>query len=155
MANLVKNANLEIEKAKTISLKRDESFKRYESEIGVLEGYIGKIRSSMLASGLSTEQESILGNILREFDTYITTRVIGEPTRMLGDLAISDARIQSLIREKDAEILRLRDRIFAVEKSRVSGATGESANKIIEVLRGENVKLKNSLSELQAQLGST
>lgn len=98
MANLVKNANLEIEKAKTISLKRDESFKRYESEIGVLEGYIGKIRSSMLASGLSTEQESILGNILREFDTYITTRVIGEPTRMLGDLAISDARIQSLIR---------------------------------------------------------
>ena len=36
MANLVKNANLEIEKAKTISLKRDESFKRYESEIGVL-----------------------------------------------------------------------------------------------------------------------
>jgi hypothetical protein len=35
---------------------------------------------------------------------------------MLGDLAISDARIQSLIREKDAEILRLRDRIFAVEK---------------------------------------
>jgi hypothetical protein len=40
---------------------------------------------------------------------------------MLGDLAISDARIQSLIREKDAEILRLRDRIFAVEKSRTGG----------------------------------
>ncbi len=109
----------------------------------------------MLSSGLTTEQESILGNILREFDTYVTTRVIGEPTRMLGDLAISDARIQSLIREKDTEILKLRDRIFAVEKSRVSGATGEAANKIIEVLRGENVKLKNSLSELQAQLGST
>ena len=36
MANLVKNANLEIEKAKTISIRRDESVKRYESEIGVL-----------------------------------------------------------------------------------------------------------------------
>lgn len=29
MANLVKNANLEIEKAKTISVRRDESVKRY------------------------------------------------------------------------------------------------------------------------------
>lgn len=54
---------------------------------------------------------------------------------MLGDLAISDARIQSLIREKDAEILKLRDRIFAIEKHKVSGGSSEAANKIIEVLR--------------------
>ena len=50
---------------------------------------------------------------------------------MLGDLAISDARIQSLIREKDAEILKLRDRIFGLEKSKLTGGTSESANKII------------------------
>lgn len=31
MANLVKNANLEIEKAKAISTRRDESVKRFES----------------------------------------------------------------------------------------------------------------------------
>ena len=31
MANLVKNANLEIEKSKTISSRRDESVKRFES----------------------------------------------------------------------------------------------------------------------------
>ncbi len=73
---------------------------------------------------------------------------------MLGDLAISDARIQSLIREKDAEILKLRDRIFAIEKSKVSGASSESANKIIEVLREENVKLKNTISQLQTEHGS-
>lgn len=84
MANIVKSANLEIEKAKTISVRRDESLKRYESEIGVLEGYVGKIRSSLLTSGLTTEQESILTNIFTEFDTYTRTRVIGEPTRVLG-----------------------------------------------------------------------
>ncbi len=39
---------------------------------------------------------------------------------MLGDLTISDARIQSLIREKDAEILRLRDRVFSIEKGKIS-----------------------------------
>jgi cell division protein FtsB len=73
---------------------------------------------------------------------------------MLGDLAISDARIQSLIREKDAEILKLRDRIFAIEKSKVSGDSSQSANKIIEVLREENVKLKNLISQLQTEHGS-
>jgi len=30
--------------------------KRFESEIGVLEGYIGKIRGSLLQGGLSAEQ---------------------------------------------------------------------------------------------------
>jgi hypothetical protein len=154
MANLVKNANLEIEKAKTISVRRDESVKKYESEIGLLEGYISKIRSSLQQGGVSAEQDSVLNNIFREFDTYITTRIVGEPVRMLGELAISDARIQSLIREKDAEILRLRDRIFAVEKSRSVGSTSDSANKIIEVLRGENLKLKNELAQLHSLQGS-
>lgn len=56
MANLVKTANLEIEKSKTISTRRDESVKRFESDIGVLEGYIGKIRSSLMQGGLTTEQ---------------------------------------------------------------------------------------------------
>jgi hypothetical protein len=49
---------------------------------------------------------------------------------MLEDLTISDARIQSLLREKDAEILRLRDRIFAIEKSRVSTTANDSLQKL-------------------------
>lgn len=154
MANLVKNANLEIEKVKSISGKAGDASSRLQSEVGMLEGYIGKIRSSLMQGGVTAEQESILNNIFRDFDTYVTTRIVGEPVRMLGELAISDARIQSLIREKDSEILKLRDRIFALEKSKLSGGSGEAANKIIEVLRGENLKLKNSLSEVQSQLGS-
>ena len=42
-----------------------------------------------------------MGNILREFDVYVTTRIVGEPVKMLGDLAVNDARVQSLIRQKD------------------------------------------------------
>lgn len=56
MANLVRNANLEIEKAKSISSKRDESYQKFESEVGILEGYIGKIRSSLIQGGITTEQ---------------------------------------------------------------------------------------------------
>ena len=55
MANLVKNANLEIEKTKSISQKSLDSIRSYESEIGVLQGYISKIRSS-LHGNLSGEQ---------------------------------------------------------------------------------------------------
>jgi hypothetical protein len=40
-----------------------------------------------------------------------------------------------LIREKEAEILRLKDRIFAIEKSRTIGITNESQNEIIRVLQ--------------------
>lgn len=54
MANLVRNANLEIEKVKTISSKRDDSLKRMESEIGILQGLIGKIRTNLGQGGIST-----------------------------------------------------------------------------------------------------
>ena len=136
MANLVKNANLEIEKAKSISTKGHDSIRAYESQIGVLQGFISKIRSN-LSGRLSEEQESILGNIMGDFDKYIHTSIIhGEPVRLLGQLNVTDARIQSLIREKDAEIHRLRDRIFSVEKSHVSGVHSEASNKTIEILRG-------------------
>lgn len=65
-------------------------------------------------SGLSIEQESILGNILTDYDQFMVTSFSGEPTRILGELAISDQRIQSLIREKDTEIMKLRDRLFSL-----------------------------------------
>ena len=142
MANLVKNANLEIEKAKSISLKSSDSIRAYESEIGVLQGFISKIRAG-ISGHLSEEQESVLGNILGQYDTYARTSIIGEPVRMLGDLDVSDQRIQSLLRQKDEEIFRLRDKIFAFEKAHVGSRHSEAANKTIEVLRSENLRLKN------------
>ena len=130
MANLVKNANLEIEKSKSIHLQGQGAMKSYESEIGMLQGYITKIRSS-LSGQLSEEHESILGNIFGQFDQYVQTSVIhGEPVRLLGELNVTDQRIQSLLREKDAEIMKLRDRVFSIEKGRI-GTSSESNNKII------------------------
>lgn len=83
---------------------------------------VSKIRGSLSGgSGISEEQASIVSAVFSDFDKYIHTSVIGEPVRMLGELNVTDQRIQSLLREKDAEILRLRDRIFAVEKGRLTG----------------------------------
>ncbi len=76
--------------------------KRYESESGVMEGFINKIRGSIINLGLDMERSSVLENIFRDFDSYIVTKVIAEPMKSLGDLKIEDQRIASLIREKDA-----------------------------------------------------
>ena len=114
MANLIKNANLEIEKSKTISVRREEALKKYESDVGMLEGYIGKLRNSVLSLGLNVEANSVLDNIFREFDSYIVSRVATEPMRSLGELEVADQRIASLLREKDAEIIKLKDRLVGV-----------------------------------------
>lgn len=37
-----------------------------------------------------------------EFDTFARTSIIhGEPTRLLGELNVTDQRVQSLLRQKD------------------------------------------------------
>ena len=53
------------------------------------------------------EVDSILDNIFREIDSYGAGRL--ELTSYLGDLHIADQRVQSLIREKDADLSRMRD----------------------------------------------
>lgn len=49
--------------------------------------------------------------------------------------------------------MKLRDRVFSIEKGRL-GSSSESSNKIIEVLRGENLKLKNEIAALHSAQGS-
>lgn len=49
----------------------------------------------------------------------------------------------------------MRDKIFAFEKSHISTGASEAANKTIEVLRGENLRLKNEIAALQTERGSS
>lgn len=75
-----------------------------------METYISKIKGSVQGK-LSADNEAVLSTIFRDFDSYITTRSFTEPMRGLSELSIegiTDQRIQSLIRQKDAEIIKLR-----------------------------------------------
>ena len=152
MANLGKNANLEIEKTKSIQMKREEDLKESQSQLTIMNGVMSKVRS-MEFEGMSIEQKSIISNVFAQFDQYQQSGAY-EPVRDLLDLNITDQRIQSLIREKDAEISQLRDRIFSIEKSRSIGATNESQNEIIRVLQSETLKLKNENISLRSEQGS-
>lgn len=106
MANLVKSANFEIEKSKTLNVRTVEGLRRYESECEAYKGLLEKLRVS-LEGKAGVEIDSIVGNIFLEAEKISSGQ--SEIIRDLGDLKISDGRIQSLIREKDAELSRLRD----------------------------------------------
>ncbi len=97
MANLVKNVNLELEKSKNIAVKREEALRKYQSDNSTLEGYLTKLRSSV-TGGISGEQQTLIANIFREFEGYASTRSLVEPMMELGELKVTDSRIQSLLR---------------------------------------------------------
>ena len=128
--------------------------RRYESDVGKLEGYVGQLRSSIGGLGLSIEASSVLENIFKDFDSYIVTRITSEPMRTLGDLKIEDQRIASLLREKDAEILRLKDRIVGIEHTKVVGGIHDAHAKTVAVLNNEILNLKNENAALRGELPS-
>jgi hypothetical protein len=154
MANLIKNANLEIEKTKSISIRREEALRRFESESGAMEGFLNKVRGSIVHMDLGVEQASVLENIFKEFDSFIVSRVISEPMRRLDDLKIEDQRIASLIREKDAEIYRLRDRLVGVEQTKTLGGVRDAHAKTVRVLQSEILNLKNENLALRGEKSS-
>lgn len=47
MANLVKNANLEIEKSKSLNSKTVEGLRRYESDCEAYKGLLAKLRTEL------------------------------------------------------------------------------------------------------------
>ena len=41
-----------------------------------MEGFVNKIRGSIVNLGLDMEKSSVLENIFREFDSYVATKII-------------------------------------------------------------------------------
>ena len=151
MANVVKSANSEIEKSKTSGIKTVESLKRSEAEIEAYKSLFGKLRSSMGAVE-GFEVNSILQTIFTEFDKVTAGKEL--VVKDLGNLAVTDARISSLIREKDAELLRLRDELTRLNKLKSTVNNEAAHNRTISVLTDENNKLKNEINALKADRGS-
>lgn len=51
MANLVKSANLEIEKSKTLQLRNSEYMRRFEGDTEAYKGYLNRLRTSLAGKG--------------------------------------------------------------------------------------------------------
>ena len=95
MANLIKSANQEIEKSKTQNSRTIEGLRRYESENEAYKGLLSKLRGS-LEGQVGIEVDSIISNIFLEAERISSGHT--EIMREIGDLQVTDGRIQSLIR---------------------------------------------------------
>lgn len=88
MAELVHNANLEIEKALETGEKRLEGLRRYKKDRAAFEGYLLQI--GQIVGGLSAEVQGQLGGligVLQQFHSYSPDN-IQEPVRIVGELLI-------------------------------------------------------------------
>ena len=121
MANLVKNANSEIEKVRSIELEQEERLRMLQSEFKGIQEMVMKFRGVRGADSaeFSGLVEGILGRISQIESNKGFVQSIVEKSMALGDLQISDDRLKSLIRQKDAEIQLLRDQITKIQTSRV------------------------------------
>jgi len=132
MANLVKSANNEIEKSRGLQARNTEYLRKLEADTEAYKGYFAKIRSS-ISGKAGLEIDSIVDNIFREIENYNRGQV--ETISYLGDLQITDMRIQSLIRQKDAELDRLRDELFALNKLKSTVNNNDAHARTVQVLQ--------------------
>lgn len=74
--------------------------------------------------------------MMRDFNQFLQGQVsviVHEPIRALEDLNISDQRVLSLFREKDAEILKLREKLL-LDASKFSTTNNEINERTIHQL---------------------
>ena len=159
MANLIKNANLEIEKAKAISDKRLEGLRRYKQ---ANSAFIEKYKK--LESALAPQMAHLggAGSFFSEIRTYIdgdfsTIVIEEEPMRIFGDLHGTGedfARLQGMYREAMYNVDLLREKLIASEKARVStGTTGIDQSRTLDALRKELHDTHEEIKRLRTQHG--
>jgi hypothetical protein len=133
MAELIQNANFEIEQAKAVSDQRMEGLKRYRGDSQALAGYLSQI------AAIIAENRPVVDivNVVHDFEQYNSTgRLEKEPTFHLPDITIDTERIESLLRQKDAEISILKDSLHQTQQ-RTQEQSSAQQEGIIRVLKGE------------------
>lgn len=157
MANMVKHANLEIEKSKSIADQRLEGYRilkqatdvfqakvdTFEKELNVLIGnYKGDSRVESELRGLLRG----VGDIRNVIKEDVRKIYIEEPVAMLGEIHGSDGnflRLQSAFRELERENQVLRERYVKLQSSQPSMTASEDKERIISSLRSQIASLTN------------
>jgi hypothetical protein len=143
--------------------KRLEGLRKYklatnsfEQKYKSLESELGRIVSSPEFG----QHSSIVARLFDDFNNFIGSeiRTIAyeeEPIAILGDIHGSDGnflRLESVVREKDAEINLLREKWIALQKERPTATNVTTdQSRTIQSLRNEINNLSSQLSNLRAQ----
>ena len=160
MANLIKNANLEIEKAKAISDKRLEGLRRYKQTNSLFQEKYQKLESALSQGSVGSHVTVLLGdfkNIFsQDFGTWVNDE---EPLRIFGDLHGTGedfARLQGMYREAMYNVDLLREKLIASEKARVStGTSSIDFSRNNDALKKEIQSQQEEIRKLRSQIPIT
>lgn len=161
MANLVKQANLEIEKVKSISDKRAAALREKETQYQQISKQLAEFYKTVgtlydtvdgkrILSGSST-----FSRLFTDLGQWINSGFavkLEEPVKIMGDIQGSGNdwnRLQSLLRERERDIEVLRLRILEIEKASMKKSTGGQEN-TIALLRQENERLNREITNLRS-----
>lgn len=164
MANLVKQANLEIEKVRSISDKRAQALKEKENQFAQVTKHLQLTHDGLkdlFANNASFKDNSVVVRLFEDLRSYVSTDYavrLEEPYKILGDFVGSGNdfnRVSSILRERELEIDLLRTRFVDLEKKSVRGDYGNVDNeRTIQSLRAENASLAKELDRLKANLSN-
>ena len=160
MANLVRQANIEIEKVRAISDQRAAALREKENQYAQASKALAESKdalANLLANNPSLHDNVVINRVYTNISGYVdgTSYKLDEPLRIVGEVVGSGdnwARIQSNLRERDEEILRLKGRIIDIEKSNIrTEYSGVDHERTLNTMRGENANLVKEIDRLRSQ----
>ncbi len=162
MANLVKLANLEIEKVKSISDKRASALREKETQFFQISKQLSefyKVVNSLydtVDGKRIFSSSSAFSNLFNDVGQWIKSDFVvklDEPLKIIGELVGSGNdwnRVQSLLREKEREVDVLRQRILEIERASLKKTASSTGNEnTIAFLKQENERLNREISNLR------
>jgi hypothetical protein len=166
MANMIQQANLEIERSKAISDQRAEAFRKMKAAYELVQGsYVGlekemndltgQLSGDNRWAGWVTKISSSFSGFKNALSSqWIGSLVIDEPIKILGDIHGSDSnflRLQSAFRalEKENEVLKQRYIKWQVDQP--NPHLLEDRDRIINNLRDQIVTLTTQISSLKGK----
>jgi len=163
LANLIRNANVEIEKARQVADKRLEGLRKYKLATGSFEQKYKALESELnriVADPQFGRYSGSISKLFGDFNNFLgseirTIHYEEEPIYVLGEIHGIDGnflRLESLMRERDAENRLLREKLIAIQKDRPNITNiSNDQNRTIQNLRNEINNLNNQLSTLRTQ----
>jgi hypothetical protein len=159
LANLIKQANLEIEKSRAIADKRLEGLRKYKLATNTFEQKYKSLEGE-LNRNLGGGNVVVFSKLFGDFNNFLNSEIRTihyeeEPIAILGEITGSDGnflRLESVLRERDAENRLLREKLLAIEKEKPSSINiSTDQSRTIQNLRNEINNLTSQLSTLRAQ----
>lgn len=165
MANMIKQANLEIEKSRAISDNRLEAYKIMKQSSDLMKSKIDNTEREIVVMmtnvkgnpqmfGQFQKLENSFSDLKTVFYTDLKTINIEEPFKLIGEIHGSDGnflRLQSAFREIERENEVLRSRYINLQKERPSTHGIEDRERIIANLRNQIATLTNQVGSFKSQ----